>query len=234
MRENPGKPMSNTFSSENLGMDFNDVFQQASTYIEGLIARETIPFQLATRLNGEVPAKMEDSRRSLVAMLEERLAERGEKSVSGLKPQMRIRYHDDRMESKLAAEYRIPTWTTWKPSFSECARKTGGILVAAFGLAAVLAALKAAGISSIKFPVYADSPSSTAAIFAGLAVLSGVAATHPEKVPTLVEQERRQACEHVAAYLRDARAAFLDSTRKAEAALDTYIEQLQGTNSTTA
>jgi len=225
--------MSDNFSSDDIGTDFNDVFQQTATYIEGLIARETFPFQLATHLNGEVPAKMEDTRRSLVAMIEERLAERGEKAASGLKPHLRIRYYEDRIASKLAAECRIGTWTPWKPSLSECARKTGSVLAAAFGFAALLAALKAAGISSIKLPLYADSPSSTAAIYAGLAVLSGVAATHPEKIPILMEKERRQAGEHVASYLRDARAAFLDSARKAEATMDTYVQQLHRGNSTT-
>jgi hypothetical protein len=48
-----------------------------------------------------------------------------------------------------------------------------------------------------------------------------------------MDKERGKAEECVAVYLRDARAAFLNSALKAEAAMDTYIEQLQGRNSTT-
>jgi len=167
-----------------------------------------------------------------VAVLEERLAERGENMAAGLNPELRIRYYEDRIESKLAAECPIAEWTPWKPALTECARNTGVVLTGTFGLAAVLVALKAAGISPLKIPLYAASPYSTAVIFAALAVLSGVAATHPEKVPTLMERERRKAREHVAAYFGDAQAAFRESAGKAEGALNAYFQQLREGNST--
>ena len=222
--------MSDTVISDDMDTNFNEVFQQTSTYFQGLIARETFPFQLATHLNTEVPAKMEDTRRNLVALLEERLAEQGEKAASDLKAQLRIRYYEDRIENKLAAECRIEGWSSWMPTLSEYTRNTGAVLTGAFGLAAALAALKATGLTSIKIPIYAASPCSTAVIYAALAVLSGVATTHPEKVPTLMERERRRATEHVAGYLRNAQIAFLNSARKAEDALDAYFEQLQRGN----
>jgi hypothetical protein len=68
-------------------------------------------------------------------------------------------------------------------------------------------------------------------MFAMLAILAGVAAVHPEKIPGVMGRERKKAREHLATYLRDAEAAFVAFVREAELALDKYVKTL-GTNST--
>jgi hypothetical protein len=215
---------------DHMGTDVNDIFHQTSTYIGELIAREQSPFQLARVLNDEVPAKMEDTRRSLLAVLEERLAERGDKLVSNLSSGLRIRYYEDRIVSKLVAECSIAEWSPWKSYLSKYIQKTGVVLMGSLSLAFILIALNTMGITSIYMPVWATSTASLV-IIAALAVLSGIAATHPEKVPTLMEREQGKARQYVATYLRDAEIALLDSARKAEEVLDAYLEQLQEGNS---
>jgi hypothetical protein len=219
--------MKNNDSLADMETAFDAVFEQLADYINGLIAQATIPYQLATRLNGEVPSKMEDTRRSLIAMIVERLAVRVENAVSGLKSELRIRYYDERIESKLAARVQVLTWTPWDASLSKCAETAGGALSAAFSVAAILVALDAAEIPTLRPPIYAGSPTWTAVIYSGLAVLSGIAATRPEKIPSLVARERTRAERHVAAYLDAVKSGFLDATSAAETALDSYIKHLQ-------
>jgi hypothetical protein len=219
--------------TDSVATDFDDLFQQTSTYIQKLIERETLPFQLSDILNSEVPAKIEDTRRSLVAVLEERLAERGEIAAAKLNAQLRIRYYEDRIESNLSAKCQIMAWTPWTPSISEYTRKAGAVLTVGFSIAAVLAVLRAAGVTSIKTPLYVASPGATAVINAALAVLSGIATTHPEVIPLLMRRERSSAIEHVAAYLWNAQRTFLDSVTEAEKALDAYFDELRGGNAAT-
>jgi hypothetical protein len=224
--------MSGTASSDNMLVDFDEIFHQVSTYFEGVIAREVSSFQIASRLNWEMPVKMEDTRRSVIAMLAEMLVEQGEKAASSLNAQARIRYYDDRIEERLASECSLPEWTPWRPSLTEHVRNTGIVLTGVFGLEAVLAAFRSTSLSSFKIPFYAASPYWTTVIFVCLAIFAGIAATNPEKVPSILDREREKAREYLASYLQHAEAIFLDSVLKAEASLNTYFEKQQGSIST--
>jgi hypothetical protein len=207
---------------------FDDIFQDTSTYIEELIAGEVFPFQMAEILNAEVPKKLEDTRRSLVAVLEEHLANRGEVATAKLNSQLRIRYYEEQVESKLSAKFQMIEWAPWAPTLSEYTRKAGAILTGGFGIAAVLAAYKVAGFKSLKIPVYDSYPIATPLIFVTLAFLSSFTTTHPEIIPSVLIRERIRANAHTATYLRNVKGKFLTYVREAENALDGYVGSLEG------
>lgn len=211
-------------NSELTGID--DIFKNTSKYIEEMIACENYPFQLAEILNSEVPRKLEDTRKALVAILEDHLARRGEAATAKLNSKLRIRYYEEQFEYKLSAKFQIGEWAPWTPTLSEYAGKAARIFAGGFGIAAALASYKGAGFKSLKIPVYDSCPIATPVTFLTLAFLSCFITTHPEIIPTLVIRERKSANAHASAYLKNAKGRFITYVSEAESALDGYVSSL--------
>jgi hypothetical protein len=224
----------NDHITHDMKIDFNEVFQGAAADIHALIARENSSQLLANSLNSLVPLKVEVMKRGLVAILEDRLANRAEKIISTLTPQLRTRYYDAGVESKLASNFCFDEWTHWIPFLAEGVKNTGFALTAVFGLAALLATLKELGISTLRIPPHSgDYPSSPIILYTSLAILSGIVASHSEKMPTLMNKERERARDHAAAYFHKNQILFFDFVRQTESELDRYIGKLQDEDSKT-
>lgn len=220
--------MSEKRPSKNFRADLDVALVEVRTYFDSIISHEESAVHLSTRLNGEVPAKLRDIASSLSAIFEDRLVECGEKTADAMTAQMRIRYYDDKVERQLASECPLLEWIPWHPVLTERVRTAGFMLTGVLSVASLLAALRAAGLSSVKIPIYAASPMATALIFAALTLLSGVTATKPEKIPSLMNRERCRANAHLSIFLHNTEVAFLEYADKAEKSLDAYFENLKG------
>lgn len=216
--------MSDNARTFQLDPDMKEVLVKLGKYFDALIDRQNMPIILACCLNGEIQSKLQDAKASLVAMMEDILSERGQKSVAGVEARLRISYFDSKIESKLASELHLPEWRAWCPVHTERAMIAGTLLTGAFGLAAVLAALKAADFAAIKAPV---GGTSATIVLAALASLSAVASAHPEKIPLLMEKERTNAKEHLGRYLQHAEVTLTHFVRKTETSFDVFLEQLK-------
>ena len=210
-----------------LDPDMKQILLKLNAYFRALIDRQEIPALLANNLNSELPTKLRDAHGSFVAMMEDLLSERGRKTVSAMEPTLRIRYFDSKFRSELATGLRLPEWQAWRPVHTDRVRMAGTLLTGAFGVASILAMLKAAGITAIKLPL---GGAASAVAFAALAAFSAMAATHPEKIPNLMEIERADAKEQLETFLREVEAVLIKSVKEAEQSFDDFIAQLKTEN----
>lgn len=204
----------------------DEIFGKTHNYFLALIANSESPFQLEARLNTEIFGRIQDLQSSLIVMLEDALAEYGEEAVAQMPPEKRMRYYGAKFETALAKQCALPAWSPWKAQITENVRRAGEALTWVSGLFSCVSAFKAAGVTSLKVPLVPLSPAAAMVVFAILTAASAVTASRPELIPLLATKERELAAAWVTQYFKQARDSFDAEVIKAEAAMKTYLNNI--------
>jgi hypothetical protein len=187
-----------------------EVLVKFAAYFEKLLVRQENSFQIAHCLNGDMRFKFNDTRKSLIAIIEEHLAARGERLIDGLDASVRISYYEGQFESKLASNLHLPEWREWSPVLTMYAYNTGVVLTGTFGIASILVF----GVSS-------------AVAFAALSALSALATSHTEKIPGLMDNELSSAMKYLGEFLDHVEVTLIQFIHVAESSLDAEIDRLK-------
>jgi hypothetical protein len=210
-----------------LDMDLETAISDTTAYARQLVESEKSASHLAERLNGELPPRFEDLRRSFVANLESRLGDLGEEFVRGLDAKIRIIYYDTEIERAVTKGISCSSWSDWHPDLAPKIQTAAGGCAVLAGMGTGLSLAKAFGILPIKLPIIFGSPAAAVLCCLALTCAASAVAMRPDALPCVLDHERKQAQNHLDAHLATLRQELAQAARRAAEASLAELEKLK-------
>lgn len=206
--------------------DCSETLSSVSAYFAHLRLTDESLFSVSSRMNGEVPSKLESSRLTLIALTEERLSTRSQALLVGLSAKKRIRYYDLKLARCLASTLHFPAYSPWVPQLAHRLQQVGRLSACMGAVAALVAIFSAVRALALHHPLHAGIASVSALLFVAVVVISIIVALHPEKLPNVTVKEHQSAKAHLEQYLARIETVYMDFVSAAELSLCEQINLL--------
>lgn len=207
--------------------DLDAAISKIAAYAKQVAESEKSASHLGERLNGELPPRFADLERSFVANLESKLGDVGEAFVQNLDVAIRIRYYEAEIERTSTKDISCSSWTRWHPELTPKVQTAAAGCAVLAGAGTGLSLAKALGVLPIKLPLFLGSPVATVLLFLALTCAASAIAMRPDGLQIILDHERRQAQNHLDAFLATIRQELAQAARRAASSALTELEKLK-------